>query len=71
MRSFLVSFHKVVPAGAGHDRRALQRQVVVAACSDVSATKVAKAMFCAAAGIVDWRLRADSCDVAELTDRIA
>lgn len=66
MRRYLVTFHKLLPDGAGHDRCTLQRQVVVTAISDVTAVEAAKTMFCEAAGIVDWRLRADACEVTEL-----
>ena len=66
MRTYLVTFRKLVPDGYGHDHRALQKRVVVAARSDVAAAYAAKAMFCKAAGILDWRLRADTCDVVEL-----
>ena len=66
MRRYLVTFHKVVSDDTGHDRRSLQRQVVVTAFSDATAVEVAKAMFCEATGIVDWRLRADACEVTEL-----
>ncbi|MEE7450222.1 hypothetical protein MRF4_21775 [Methylobacterium radiotolerans] len=68
MRQYLVTFHKVVPDGSGHDRRALQHHVVVAAGSEVAAATAAKAMFCDRAGIADWRLRADTCEAVELSD---
>ncbi|MHB2205718.1 hypothetical protein [Methylobacterium sp. CM6257] len=71
MRTFLVTFHKVVPDGRGHDRRILQRQTLVSACSGEAATEAAKALFCEAAGIVDWRLRADTCEVVGLADLAA
>ncbi|MEE7448989.1 hypothetical protein MRF4_14950 [Methylobacterium radiotolerans] len=67
MRQYLVTFHKVVPDDSGHDHCVLQHHVVVPAESDVSAACAAKADFCEAAGIVDWRLRADTCLVEELT----
>lgn len=66
MREYLVMFHKVVPDAAGYDRRILQRRTVVSARSEVSAAYAAKAMFSAAAGIADWRMRADTCEVIEL-----
>ncbi len=66
MRKFLVTFHKVVPDDTGHDHRVLQRKAVVSASSDVAAAYAAKAMFREAAGVVDWRLRADTCEVVEL-----
>lgn len=66
MRRYLVTFHNVVSDDTGHDRRTLQRQVVVAALSDATAVELAKTMFCEAAGIVDWRLRADACEVIEI-----
>jgi len=66
MRRYLVTFHKVVSDDAGHDRRTLQRQVILAALSDAAAVEAAKAMFCEAAGIIDWQLRADAYEVIEL-----
>lgn len=67
MREYLVMFHKVVPDAAGYDRRILQRRTVVSARSEVSAAYAAKAMFSEAAGIADWRMRADTCEVVELS----
>lgn len=66
MRTFVVTFYKVVPDGRGRDHRALQRQAVVAASHGEAAADAAKALFCEGAGIVDWRLRADTCEVIEL-----
>lgn len=66
MREYLVLFHTVVPDAAGFDRRILQRRTVVAARSEVAAAYAAKAMFSEAAGIADWRMRADTCEVVEL-----
>lgn len=66
MRHFLVSFHKIVLDSCGHDHRVLQQRAVITACSDVSALDEAKARFCETMRIIDWRLRADSCEVAEL-----
>ncbi|WP_244603184.1 MULTISPECIES: hypothetical protein [unclassified Methylobacterium] len=66
MRQYLVTFHKVVPDDSGHDHRALQRQTVVSARTEGAAACAAQALFCQAAGIVDWRMRADTCEVAEL-----
>lgn len=71
MRTFLVTFHKVVPDGRGHDRRVLQGQAVLRARSEVAAQYEAKAIFCRGAGIVDWRLRADTCEIAEVTELAA
>ncbi|AWB24037.1 hypothetical protein DA075_26755 [Methylobacterium currus] len=71
MREYLVTFHKVVLDDTGHDRRVLQQQAVVSAPCETSALALAKTRFCEAAGIVDWRLRADSCDVAVLSERAA
>lgn len=65
MREYLITVHKVLPDGSGHDRRTLQRQVVVAAPSGMTAVEVAKTMFCEAAGIVEWRWRDDGCEVTE------
>ena len=70
MREYLVTFHKTVPDDTGHDHRVLQRQAVVTARSDVAAY-AAKAMLCEACGVVDWRMRADTCEVAELTRQAA
>lgn len=66
MREYLITFHKIVLDGAGHDRRILQRRARVRARSDVGAAWEAKALFCRALGIADWRLRADTCEVVEL-----
>lgn len=66
MRPYLVTFDKVVPDDSGHDHRVRQHQVVVSACSELSAAHAAKALFCEAAGIVDWRQRADTCVVVDL-----
>ncbi|MGH1572700.1 hypothetical protein ACRAWG_21035 [Methylobacterium sp. P31] len=71
MRTFLVTFHKVVPDGRGHDHYVLQRQVVVAALSGEAAAEAAKALFCQAASISDWRLRADTCEAVGLVDLAA
>ncbi|WP_313901532.1 hypothetical protein [Methylobacterium sp. J-076] len=66
MGEYLVMFHKVVPDALGDDRSVLQRRAVVAARSDVAAAYAAKAMFSEAAGIADWRMRADTCVVIAL-----
>lgn len=66
MRTFVVAFYKIVPDGRGRDHRALQRQAVVAASHGDAAAEAAKVLFCQAASIVDWRLRADTCEVVEL-----
>jgi hypothetical protein len=71
MRKYLVTFHKTVPDDIGHDHRVVQRQAVVSAGSDVAAAYAAKAMLCEAAGMSDWRLRADTCEVIELTEQAA
>jgi hypothetical protein len=71
MRQYLVTFHKVIPDGSGHDQRALQRQAVVSAHSEVAAACAAKEMFCQTAGVVDWRMRADTCEVTELDGHAA
>lgn len=65
MRRYLVTFLKVVPDATGHDRQTIQHRTVVAARSEVAARFAAKAMFCEAAGIADWRMRADRCDILE------
>ena len=66
MRTFLVTFHKIVSDGRGCDHRVLQQQTVVSASYGEAAADAAKTMFCQAASIVDWRLRADTCEVIEL-----
>ncbi|MDP4003351.1 hypothetical protein [Methylobacterium sp. NEAU K] len=71
MRNFLVTFLKIVADDSGHDHRVPQLQAVVSACSEDAAADAAKALFCEAAGIVDWRLRADTWDVVELTELVA
>ncbi|BAQ49254.1 MULTISPECIES: hypothetical protein [Methylobacterium] len=71
MRKFLVTFAKTVSDDTGHDHVVLQRRAVIAARSDVSAAYEAKAMFCRAAGVSDWRLRADTCEVVELAQHAA
>lgn len=71
MRPYLVTFHKIVPDGSGHDHRVLQHHVVVTADSEAAAANAAKAVFRECAGIVDWRLRADTCEVVELSELAA
>jgi len=71
MRTFLVTFHKLVSDGRGRDHRVLQRQVVVPASYEEAAAEAAKLLFCRAACIVDWRLRADTYEVVELTNLAA
>jgi len=66
MRQYRVTFDKIVPDDSGHDHTVQQHTVVVSACSDLSAAHAAKTLFCEAAGIVDWRQRADTWMVAEL-----
>ncbi|MBE7196877.1 MAG: hypothetical protein INR70_03625 [Parafilimonas terrae] len=68
MHPYLVTFDRIVPDDSGHDHRIQQHHVVVAARSERAAAQAAKALFCEAAGIVDWRLRADTCVVAALTE---
>lgn len=43
-----------------------QHAILVQALSEVSAVWQAKALLCAGAQVIDWRLRADSCEVAAL-----
>ncbi len=66
MRTFIVTFHKIVPDDTGHDHRITQQQTIVSAHSEQSAACAAQALFCQAVGIIDWRMRADTCEVAEL-----
>lgn len=66
MRTFLVTFHKVVSDCRGRDHRVLQQQTVVPASYGEAAAEAAKMLFCQAAGIVDWRMRADTYEVTEL-----
>jgi hypothetical protein len=67
MRMFLVTFHKTVSDDTGHDHRILQRQILVQASTEVSALWDARARFCKALGIADWRFRADGCELAEVS----
>jgi len=71
MRKYLVTFRKTVPDDGGHDHCVVQRQALVSARSDVAAAYAAKAMLCEATGVVDWRLRADTCEVVELAKHAA
>jgi hypothetical protein len=71
MRTFLITFHKVVPDGCGHDHRVLQQQAVLSAESEEAAAAAGKTLFCEAAGSVDWRLRADTCEVVAFTEMAA
>ncbi|SFT22827.1 hypothetical protein [Methylobacterium sp. yr668] len=71
MHKYLVTFHKVVPDDIGHEHTAIQRQTVVSAHSEAAAACAAQALFCQTAGIVDWRMRADTCEVAELDGQAA
>ncbi|MFH6783270.1 MULTISPECIES: hypothetical protein [Methylobacterium] len=71
MREYLVTFHKLVSDDTGHDRRVVQQQAVVTAPCPVSALAMAKTLFCETAGVVDWRLRADGCEVTVVTERAA
>jgi hypothetical protein len=68
MRNFLVTFHKVMSDDTGHDHSVVQQRALVRARSDVSALYEAKALFCRRMGTVDWRLRADTCDITEIVD---
>jgi hypothetical protein len=68
MRTFLVTFHKVVSDGRGHDQRVLQRRAVVSASYEEAAAEAAKVLFCRTACITDWRQRADTCEVVELVE---
>jgi hypothetical protein len=71
MRTYRVTFSTTVPDDTGHDHRAVQSTIVVRARSDVSAAWQAKAILCERARVADWRLRAESCEVAALTDAAA
>ncbi|MFC0369829.1 hypothetical protein [Methylobacterium isbiliense] len=71
MRNYLVTFSRIVLDGAGRDRHVVQRRAVIRSRSEVTAAWEAKALFCKAAGIADWRMRADTCEVAELADMAA
>lgn len=68
MRMYLVTFHKVVLNDTGHDRSVRQRQAIVWAHSKISAAYKSQALFGKATGMVDWRLQANTCEVAEFTD---
>ncbi|MEL6061449.1 MULTISPECIES: hypothetical protein [unclassified Methylobacterium] len=71
MRKYLVTFNKTVPDDTGHDHRVVQRQMVVTARSEISAAYAAKATFQKVAGVIDWRLRADTCEVVECPELAA
>ncbi|MBE7196458.1 MAG: hypothetical protein INR70_01470 [Parafilimonas terrae] len=66
MRRFLVTFLKTVPDDTGHDHQITQQQTVVSANTEQSAACIAQSLFCQAVGIIDWRMRADTYEVAEL-----
>ncbi|MHB2207041.1 hypothetical protein [Methylobacterium sp. CM6257] len=68
MRAYLVTFYKIVCDDAGHDHRVPQGKILIRAYSDVSAEWQAKALLCERACVIDWRLRADSCEVAVVAD---
>ncbi|GJD76357.1 MULTISPECIES: hypothetical protein [Methylobacterium] len=70
MRMFLVTFHKLVCDDTGHERPVRQHQVLVPAASEASALAAGQALFCEANGIVDWRLRADSCEAAAVQEEL-
>jgi hypothetical protein len=67
---FLVTFHKLVSDDTGHERRALQHEVLVPATSSDAAIAAGQTVFCEANGVVDWRLRADACDAAEVQEEL-
>ncbi|WP_292505006.1 hypothetical protein [Methylobacterium sp.] len=69
MRQFLVTFHKLVGDGRGYERCALQHQVLIPATSTASAIAGGQALFCEANGIVDWRLRADTCEATVIEEK--
>jgi len=71
MRKYLVTFHKTVPDDTGHDHRVMQRQAIVGARSDVDAARAARAMLCKPCGVVDWQMRADTCEIVELAKHAA
>ncbi|MGH1572856.1 hypothetical protein ACRAWG_21975 [Methylobacterium sp. P31] len=71
MRAYLVTFYKIVCDNAGRDHRVPQGKILIRAPSDVSAEWQAKALLCERARVVDWRLRADSCEVAIVRDAAA
>lgn len=68
IRTFVVAFYRFDPDGHGHDCHVLQRQVVVYAGSGEAAADAAKTVFCESAGISDWRILADTYEVARLAD---
>ncbi|WP_419951657.1 hypothetical protein [Methylobacterium sp.] len=70
MRQFLITFHKVVSDDTGHERSARQHQVLIPATSEASAVAAGQALFCEASGIVDWRIRADACEAAEVQEEL-
>lgn len=66
MHRYVVTFHKMITDGAGHDQRVAQHRAVVRASSETAALIEAKALFCQAESIADWRLRADTCEAVPL-----
>ncbi|MGH1590996.1 hypothetical protein ACRBEV_24830 [Methylobacterium phyllosphaerae] len=70
MHAYRVTFYKTVADDAGHEYRVRQRTVLVRARSEVTAEWKAKALLCERAHVIDWRLRADSCEI-EIVSEIA
>ena len=71
MRTFAVAFHKVVSDDTGHDRRILQWRCLIRSSSEMFALAEAKAMLCERLGVADWQMRADSCEISEITNLAA
>lgn len=67
MLKYLVRFYKRVSDDTGHEHDVLQRQTLICARSEVSALYEAKARFCETLQIADWRLRADTCEILDVT----
>lgn len=71
MRTYSVTFYTTAADETGHKHRVAQGTMVIRAYSDVSAEWQAKALLCERARIIDWRLRADSCETTALSDLAA
>lgn len=64
-KRYAVSFYKTVTSDYGRDQKVCQRVVQVEAADEEAAVELAKQEFCRLRHLPNWRLHADSCDVAE------
>jgi hypothetical protein len=71
MRTYVVTFERVLASGAPRERRVIVRQVLVPASSAVAACWDAKAMLRDTMGVIDWRMVADACTAAALSEVVA